>query len=279
MAEISASLVKELREETGVGMMECKKALVEANGDKTAAIKFLRESGLAIAAKKASRAAKQGIIAAEISPDFQSGLMIEVNCETDFVSKNDQFKGFVAEMAQAARGIADNTLAEVAKTKVDAKIAEIGENIIARRNIGYKVQGTGAIAAYVHLGGKLGVMVEVGCKNASSVQNPAVKEMLADLTLHITAVNPACITRDQVPAETVQAEKEIYAKQVEGKPANIIEKIVVGKLEKFYGQICLVEQPFVKDQDKTITAVLAEVGKVVGDEFTIRRFVRWQLGA
>ena len=182
-------------------------------------------------------------------------------------------------MIQSARGIADNTLAEVAKTKVDAKIAEIGENIIARRNIGYKVQGTGAIAAYVHLGGKLGVMVEVGCKNAASVQNPAVKALLADITLHITAVNPVCITRDQVPSETVQAEKEIYAKQVEGKPANIIEKIVVGKLEKFYGQICLVEQPFVKDQDKSITAVLAEVGKVVGDEFTIRRFVRWQLGA
>ena len=279
MAEISASLVKELREETGVGMMECKKALVEANGDKTAAIKFLRESGLAIAAKKASRTAKQGIIAADISDDFQSGTMIEVNCETDFVSKNDQFKGFVSEMIQSARGIADNTLAEVAKTKVDAKIAEIGENIIARRNIGYTVQGTGAVAAYVHLGGKLGVMVEVGCKNAASVQNPAVKALLADITLHITAVNPACITRDQVPAETVQAEKEIYAKQVEGKPANIIEKIVVGKLEKFYGQICLVEQPFVKDQDKTVTAVLAEVGKVVGDEFSIRRFVRWQLGA
>ena len=141
------------------------------------------------------------------------------------------------------------------------------------------MQGTGAIAAYVHLGGKLGVMVEVGCQNAASVQNPAVKALLADLTLHITAVNPACITRDQVPAETVQAEKEIYAKQVEGKPANIIDKIVVGKLEKFYGQICLVEQPFVKDQDKTIGAVLAEAGKAVGDEFTIRRFVRWQLGA
>jgi elongation factor Ts len=279
MAEISAALVKELREETGVGMMECKRALVEANGDKTAAIKFLRESGLAIAAKKSSRAAKQGIIAAEVGADAQSGLMVEVNCETDFVSKNDQFKGFVADIVKAARGIADNTLAEVAKAKVDAKIAEIGENIIARRNVGYKVQGTGAVAAYVHLGGKLGVMVEVGCKNAASVQNPAVKDMLADLTLHITAVNPACITRDQVPAETVQAEKEIYAKQVEGKPANIIEKIVVGKLEKFYGQICLVEQPFVKDQDKTVGTVLAEAGKATGDEFTIRRFVRWQLGA
>ena len=279
MADISASLVKELREETGVGMMECKKALVEANGDKAAAIKILRESGMAIAAKKASRTAKQGVIAAEISADAQSGLMIEVNCETDFVAKNDNFKAFVAEIVQDARGIADNTLAEVAKAKVDAKIAEIGENIIARRNITLPVQGTGAVAAYVHLGGKLGVMVEVGCTNAASVQNPAVKELLADLTLHITAVNPACITRDQVPAETVQAEKEIYAKQVEGKPANIVEKIVTGKLEKFYGQICLVEQPFVKDQDKTIGAVLAEAGKAVGDEFVIRRFVRWQLGA
>ena len=279
MAEISASLVKELREETGVGMMECKRALVEAKGDKTAAIKFLRESGLAIAAKKASRTAKQGIIAAEISADAQSGLMIEVNCETDFVSKNDDFKGFVAELIKDARGLADNSIAEVAKAKVDAKITKIGENIVARRNISYKVQGTGGVAAYVHLGGKLGVMVEVGCKNAVSVQKPEIKALLADLTLHITAVNPACITRDQVPAETIQAEKEIYAKQVEGKPANIIEKIVVGKLEKFFGQICLIEQPFVKDQDKTVKAVLAEAGKAVGDEFTIRRFVRWQLGA
>ena len=279
MAEISASLVKELREETGVGMMECKKALVEANGDKAAAVKILRESGMAIAAKKATRTAKQGIIAADISADAQSGRMIEVNCETDFVSKNDNFKAFVAGLLQDAAGIADNAIAETAKAKVDAKVAEIGDNIIARRNLTYKVQGTGAIAGYVHLGGKLGVLVEVGCKNAASVQNPAVKALLADLTLHITAVNPACITRDQVPAETVNAEKEIYAKQVEGKPANIIDKIVAGKLEKFYGQICLVEQPFVKDQDKTISAVLAETGKAVGDEFTIRRFVRWQLGA
>jgi elongation factor Ts len=279
MADISASLVKELREETGVGMMECKRALVEANGDKAAAVKVLREAGMAIAAKKASRAAKQGVIAANVSEDAQTGIMIEVNCETDFVAKNDQFKAFVAELVQEARGLADDTLAEAAKAKVDAQIAEIGENILARRNLTYQVQGTGAVAAYVHLGGKLGVMVEVGCTKPETAQNPAVKEMLADLTLHITAVNPACITRDQVPADTVNAEKEIYAKQVEGKPANIIDKIVTGKLEKFYGQICLVEQAFVKDQDKTVGAVLAEAGKAAGDELTIRRFVRWQLGA
>ena len=279
MADISASLVKELREETGVGMMECKKALVEANGDKAAAVKILRESGMAIAAKKATRTAKQGIIAAEVSADAQTGRMIEINCETDFVSKNDNFKSFVGEMLAAAAGVADNGLAEAAKAKVEAKIAEIGENIIARRNVTFAVQGVGAVAGYVHLGGKLGVLIEVGCQNAASVQNPAVKTLLADLALHVTAVNPACIVRDQVPAETVAAEKEIYAKQVEGKPANIVDKIVAGKLEKFYGQICLVEQAFVKDQDKTVAAVLAEAGKAAGDEFTIRRFVRWQLGA
>lgn len=279
MAEISASMVKELREETGVGMMECKKALVEANGDKAAAIKILRESGMAIAAKKASRTAKQGIIAANIAADAQSGVMIEVNCETDFVAKNDSFKAFVADLLKDAASVADNTLAEAAKAKVEAKIAEIGENIVARRNLSYRVQGTGAIAGYVHLGGKLGVMVEIGCKQAATIQVPAVKTLLADLTLHITAVNPACLTRDQVPVETVQAERDIYAKQVEGKPANIIDKIVAGKLEKFYGQICLMEQAFVKDQDKTVGAVLAEAGKAAGDEITIRRFVRWQLGA
>ena len=279
MAEISASLVKELREETGVGMMECKKALVEANGDKAAAVKILRESGMAIAAKKATRTAKQGIIAAEVSADAQTGRMIEINCETDFVSKNDVFKAFVGEMLAAAAGVADNGLAESAKAKVEAKIAEIGENIIARRNVTFAVQGVGAVAGYVHLGGKLGVLIEVGCQNAAYVQNPAVKTLLADLALHVTAVNPACIVRDQVPAETVAAEKEIYAKQVEGKPANIVDKIVAGKLEKFYGQICLVEQAFVKDQDKTVAAVLAEAGKAAGDEFVIRRFVRWQLGA
>ncbi len=279
MADISASLVKELRDETGVGMMECKKALVETGGDKEAAIKKLREAGMQMAAKKASRTAKQGIIAASVAPDAQSGRMIEVNCETDFVTKNDLFQSFVSELLREADGLADDTIGEACKSKVEAKIAEIGENLVARRNLTYTVQGTGAVAAYVHLGGKLGVLVEVGCTKPESVQQDAVKAMLADLTLHITAVNPACITRDQVPAETVAAEKDIYAKQVEGKPANIIDKIVAGKLEKFYGQICLVEQPFVKDQDKTVGAVLADAGKAVGDEFTIRRFVRWQLGA
>lgn len=279
MAVITASMVKELREETGVGMMECKKALVETNGDKAAAIKVLREAGVAIATKRADRAVKQGIIAATVSDDAQTGVMVEVNCETDFVAKNDSFKAFVNELIPIASGLAENTLGEAAKVQVDAKIVEIGENIVARRNLTYQVQGTGAIAAYVHMGGKFGVMVEVDCQKLDSIQAPAVKTMLADLTLHITAVNPTCVTRDQVAADLVAAEKEIYAKQVEDKPANIIEKIVAGKLEKFYGQICLLEQGFVKEPEKTISTLLAETGQAVGDEFSIRRFVRWQLGA
>ena len=279
MATITAALVKELREETGVGMMECKKALVEANGDKAAAVKILREAGMAIAAKKASRTAKQGIIAAEVSADGKTGRMVEINCETDFVAKNDVFKAFVGELLADAAGVEDNGLAAAQKAKIDAKIAEIGENIVARRNVTLAVEGTGAIASYVHLGGKLGVLVELGFGKAESAANETLKTLLADLTLHICAAAPICIERSGVPAETVEAEREIYKKQVEGKPANIIDKIVAGKLDKFYSQVCLLEQAFVKDQDKTISQLLAETGKAIGDELAVRRFVRWQLGA
>ena len=279
MATITAALVKELRDETGVGMMECKKALVQADGDKAAAVKILREAGMAIAAKKASRTAKQGIIAAAVAADAQSGRMIEINCETDFVAKNENFQAFVAELLKDAEGVADDGLAAAQKAKIDAKIAEIGENIVARRNVTFAVQGTGAIASYVHLGGKLGVLAEVGFGKAETAANDAVKAMLSDLAMHICAAAPLCVDRSGVPAETIAAETEIYRKQVEGKPANIIDKIVAGKLDKFYGQVCLLEQEFVKDPDKKISQLLAETGKAAGDEITLRRFVRWQLGA
>ena len=279
MATITAALVKELREETGVGMMECKKALVEANGDKAAAVKILREAGMAIAAKKASRTAKQGIIAAEVSADGKTGRMVEINCETDFVAKNDGFKAFVGELLADAAGVEDNGLAAAQKAKIDAKIAEIGENIVARRNISYEVSGNGAIAAYVHMGGKFGVLVEVGFEKPETAAHPAAKSLLSNIVLHICAENPVAIDRSGVPAETVAAESEIYRKQVEGKPANIIDKIVAGKLEKFYSQICLLEQEYFSDADKRVSQVLAEAGKEAGDTFSIRRFTRWQLGA
>jgi elongation factor Ts len=173
----------------------------------------------------------------------------------------------------------DGKLAEVYKDELVAKIAEIGENLILRRNARYDVQGTGAVASYIHLGGKVGVLVEVGCGSADSVNQDGFKEVVKDVTLHIAAANPAHLDRSEVPAETVDAEKAIFAKQAEGKPEQIIEKIVTGKIEKFYSQICLVEQSFVKDPDQTITQLLEAKGKELGDTLTIRRFLRYQIGA
>ncbi|HMO03535.1 MAG TPA: translation elongation factor Ts [Kiritimatiellia bacterium] len=275
--EITASLVKELREETNLGMMECKRALQETGGDKEKAVRLLRERGMAIAGKKAERVAKEGRVAAEIYDNGKTGVMIEVNCETDFVAKNENFQAFVASLVNDAKGI-DGSLAEAAKDKVVAKIAEIGENLIVRRNVKYTVSGNGAVAGYIHLGGKVGVLLEVGCGKAETASAELFKETIKDVTLHIAAANPQFLNRSDVAAEVIAAEREIYAKQVEGKPANIVDKIVDGKLEKYYSQICLVEQGFVKDPDQTVADMLAARGKELGDTLTIRRFTRYQVG-
>ncbi len=276
--EITAAMVKQLRDETGLGMMECKNALVETSGDKQAAIKVLRERGLAIAGKKAERVAKEGRVACEIYDGGKSGVLIEVNCETDFVARNASFQAFLKELVQTAKTVGDNALAETVKDQVAAKIAEIGENIIIRRNVKYTVQGEGIIAGYIHLGEKVGVLVEVGCAKAASLDADGFREAVKDVTLHIAACNPAYLQRADVPADVIQAEREIYAKQVEGKPANIVDKIVAGKLEKFYQQNCLVEQAFVKDADHTVAEMLKARGDAIGDTLAIRRFVRYQVG-
>lgn len=275
--EITASLVKELRDETNLGMMECKRALQEAGGDKEKAIRLLRERGMAIAGKKAERVAKEGRVAAEIYDDGKAGVMIEVNCETDFVAKNENFQAFVTSLVKHAKSI-DGSLAEAAKDTVIAKIAEIGENIIVRRNAKYSASGTGAVAGYIHLGGKVGVLLEVGCDKPETIQADAFKEAIKDVTLHIAAANPQFLSRNDVAPEVITAEREIYAKQVEGKPANIVDKIVDGKLEKFYSTIVLVEQGFVKDPDLTVAEMLAAKGKELGDKLVIRRFTRYQVG-
>jgi elongation factor Ts len=279
MNVIPASLVKELRDETGLGMMECKKALQETNGDKDAAVKVLRERGMAIAGKKAARTAKEGTVAAEIFNGGRAGVIIEVNCETDFVSRNAGFQAFVKELVEKAKSVADGELAEAAKAETMARVAEIGENIIIRRNHRFEVAGSGIVAGYIHLGGKVGVLIEVGCRQAGSVQNEAFKEAVKDVTLQIAASNPQYLDRSAVPSEVLQAEREIYAKQVENKPANIVQKIVDGRMEKFFGQCCLPEQAFVKDPEQTVGEMLGARGKAIGDVITIRRFVRYQVGA
>lgn len=279
MATITASEVKALREATGVGMMECKRALVECDGDKDAAMTYLRERGMAIAGKKADRAANEGLVAASVTEDGSQGSMIEVNCETDFVARNDNFQAFVADLVAKAPSVADDALAEAVSEVVTAKITEIGENIKVRRNVSYTLDGTGRIASYIHLGGKVGVLVEMGCENADNVDSEVLKDAAKDVTLHIAASSPQALSRDEVDPAVVEAESSIFRKQVEGKPENIIDKIVQGKINKFYSQICLLEQGFVKDPDQSVQQYIETRGKEVGDVFSIRRYTRYQLGA
>jgi elongation factor Ts len=277
MAEINAALVKELREETNVGMMECKKALVEAGGDKAKAVKLLRERGLAIAGKKASRTAKEGQVAAEVVQGGRMGVMVEVNCETDFVARNMSFQSFLKTVVDQAKTV-QGDISEAMKSEVTAKITEIGENIIVRRSVRYELQGQGIVASYIHFGGKVGVLLEVGCEKTETAQSDLFKEVVKDITLHIAASNPQYLSRKDVPDTLIQSEREIFAKQVVDKPAQIVQKIVDGKLEKFYSLVCLVEQGFVKDPEQTITELLSVKSKELGDTLTIRRFTRYQVG-
>ncbi|QHI70810.1 translation elongation factor Ts [Tichowtungia aerotolerans] len=272
---ITAAQVKELRDATNVSMMDCKRALQEAEGDMDKAVKLLRERGMAVAAKKASRVAKDGKISAKISNDGKTGVMIEINCETDFVTRNEKFQSFVAEMTDKAMDV-DNP-AEAFKDEITAAIAEIGENIVLRKSEKF-VAEQGAVSSYIHMGGKVGVMVEFGLENEATATNDTFKELGLDICLHVAAVNPMALDRDGIPAETVEEEKALFAKQVEGKPENIVEGILKGKLNKFYATNCLLEQGFVKEDKTSITDLLAAKGKELGDTITIKRYIRWQLG-
>jgi len=277
MAEITASMVKELRDATNVSMMECKRALQEANGDKDKAFKLLRERGMAVAAKKADRVAKNGKISAKVSADGKTGVMIEINCETDFVTRNEIFQKFVVEMTDKAMGCSGDP-AEAFKADIVAKVAEIGENIVLRKSEKFAVSGTGAVASYIHMGGTVGVLAELSFSKADTVNNAVYKELALDICLHIAAARPASLDRSGVPAQLVEDEKALFLKQVEGKPANIVEGILKGKLNKFYSQICLLEQAFVKEDKISITQLLEAKSKEIGDTVTIKRYTRWQLG-
>lgn len=278
MAGITAAQVKELRDATNVSMMECKRALVEADGNLEDATKLLRKRGMAVAAKKATRATNSGLVQSSVSEDGRCAALVEINCETDFVARNDGFQNFVATLAEAARET-DGNLAEEKKEEITAKVAEIGENLVARRNARFIQDLPGKIESYIHLGGKVGVMVELGCEKDESVSQPAFVELSKDLALHVAACAPQFLTSDEIPEDVVAAEKEVYAAQVQGKPEQIIEQIVGGKLKKFFAESCFVDQGFVKEPKQSITQLLEEKGKELGDSLTIRRFVRYQLGA
>ncbi|HOE60398.1 MAG TPA: translation elongation factor Ts [Kiritimatiellia bacterium] len=278
MAEITVAAINDLRQRTNAGMMDCKKALTDANGDIDAAIKALREKGLAIQVKRADKESKEGIIMARTSEDGKTIGMAEVNTETDFVAKTDNFKQFVKAVTdKTLEGVEDVSAA--LKDELMTIVSQTGENVKIRRTALYKLSGTGKVASYIHMGGKVGVLVEVGCGNEATATSAAFAELVHDLTLQIAAAAPRWITPDEVPAEVVEAEKDIYRNQVQGKPANIVENILKGKIQKFYSDVCLIHQPFIKEPKQTVTDVVNACAKATGDTITIKRFVRYQLGA
>jgi elongation factor Ts len=277
MAEVTAANVAKLRELTGVGMMECKKALVEAQGNIDVAIDNLRKSGAASAAKKATREAREGVIAQYISPGGKSGVLVEINCETDFVARNEGFRAFCDDIA---RKIASDPKVNL-EAEREAAVGKLGENIKIARNARLEVSGNGSVAAYIHTGGKVGVLVEVGAGKPETTSKDEFKQLVKDITLQIAAGFPHAVSREEVPAAVVAKEREIAAQsdRLKGKPAAAMEKILAGVLDKFYQTYCLVDQGFVKrNSEVSVKEHVAQVGKQLGDELVIRRFVRFQVG-
>jgi len=270
---ISAALVKELRERTSAGMMECKKALVETNGDIEAAVEYLRKAGMAKADKKADRTAAEGLIVIETTSDAKKAAMVEVNCETDFVAKDDNFQNFSKEVASI---VLNNTPADLeallattmkngesVQDTIKGLIAKIGENMSVRRFVVVE-SSAGAVGSYSH-GNRIGVLVDINGGDA---------ELAKDIAMHIAASKPVCVSADQVPAELIDKEKEIFSAQAaeSGKPADIIEKMVSGRINKFLKEITLLGQPFVKDPDSTIEKLLKGKGASVSS------FNRFEVG-
>ena len=289
MADITSAMVKELRERTSAGMMDCKKALVESLGDMEKAIEWLREKGLSQAAKKASRIAAEGVVAQYTNEEGTIGAIVEVNCETDFVAKTDNFINFANKVAKQvalanpadvdalmAQKFVDDESKPISDLVSDATVA-IGEKISIRRFTRYETSGV--VSTYIHLGGKVGVMVEVDADGEGRLQDD-VKTFAHDLALQIAAAKPEAVRRAEVDASKLEKEKEILRAQAlnEGKPEKIVERMVEGRIEKFYKEVCLLEQAFVKDPEKSITKLMEEIAKATGATLDIVRFTRYERG-
>ena len=285
MANITASMVKELREMTGAGMMECKKALAEAEGDLEKAVDVLRTRGLAAVAKKAGRATNEGTVMALVSDDCTVGAVVELNCETDFVGMNEKFKAYAEKVAKAAiaskaADVEALMAAEIEGETVEAVVTDcihvMGENTQLAR---VAVAEAAGVASYIHGGGKIGVLVSFDVEGI----DPASEEFQKcgrDVAMQVAAVNPVAAIRDAVPADVVEHEKAIYMAQAaeSGKPENIQEKMATGRLEKFFKENCLTEQAFVKNPDQTVAQYVEECAKALGGTVAVKGFVRFALG-
>jgi elongation factor Ts len=284
--QITSEMVRELRDKTGAGMMDCKRALAESGGSMEQAIDNLRKKGLAAAAKRASRIASEGAVSARV--EGGAGVLVEVNCETDFVAKTDDFQGFVRDVAELVHARAprdveaalllpagEGTLSD----RLTGRVAKIGEKISFRRFVRFSIpEGVrGAIFPYIHAGGKIGVLVEL---HGAGPDNPDFAALGKDLAMQVAAANPAYIARENVPADVIAREKAIYREQAlaAGKPEKILDKIAEGKLEKFYGDFCLVEQAFIKDPDRKVKELLKSAAAKAGGELRVAAFARYQVG-
>ncbi len=287
MAAITSAMVKELRERTSAGMMDCKKALVESEGDMDKAIEWLREKGLSQAAKKASRIAAEGVVAQYTNENGSVGVIVEINCETDFVARTDNFLGFCNNVAKhiaaakpadvdelLAQKFVDDDTKTISDLVSDATVA-IGEKISIRRFVRYET--TGVVSTYIHLGGSVGVIVEVA---TDKPENAEVKAFAHDLALQIAAARPEAVRREEVDASKLEKEKEILRIQAinEGKPEKIVDRMVEGRIEKYYKEVCLLDQPFVKDPDKSIKGLMGEIAKAAGASVDVVRFTRFERG-
>jgi elongation factor Ts len=277
MAEIPASQVVKLREMTNAGMMDCKKVLIETNGDLGAAVDLLRKRGVATAARKATREANQGAIAACVLPGARTGVLLEVNCESDFVAKNDMFRAFADQVAKV---LAENPAADVESLRTDA-VARIRENIRVARFKRFEVAGNGLVAAYIHTGAKVGVLVEVGAGREATVASDDFKQLVRDITLQIAAANPVAVRQEEVDPAVVAKEREIIANSdvIKNKPPQAVAKIIEGKLDKFFKENCLLNQGFVKRNGEiSVQEHIAALAKQLGDDIVVRRFLRFQVG-
>jgi elongation factor Ts len=283
MAEISAALVKKLRDRTSAGMMDCKKALQECEGDLEKAVDWLRQKGLSKAAKRAGRATSEGVISSVVAPDNQAASMVEVKCETDFVTRSERFQAFAA---RAGKLVFDQKPADTAALvaligdELNDQIATIGENISVGRPASMVVTGTGIISCYVHATGKIGVLVELSCAKPETVKNQAFYDLGRNIAMQVAASVPVALDAASLDPALVERERAVFRQKTldEGKPANIVDKIVDGRIQKYYQEACLLEQAYIRDDSLRIKDLLKQEAKALGEEFHVKRFLRLQLG-
>jgi elongation factor Ts len=282
---ISASDVKKLRDQTGAGMMDCKNALEAANGNFEEAVTILRKKGLASAAKKAGRTTSEGLIGHALSPDHASGTLVEVNCESDFVARTEDFQRLMtdvlAEIEQAGDRATEAWLEDPngpVQQRVAAAIGKLGENMAAPRFVRYA--GRGYVGQYIHMGGKIGVQVEFAGTTPAVAAREEFTTLVKEIAMQIAAASPQFVSRDAIPADTLEKEREIYRSQMKdsGKPANVIDKIVEGKLGAYYAQFVLPDQPSIRDPKMTVKDVITAASKTLGAPVTITRFARLKVG-